>query len=273
MASAAFDTQIFDNLDLVVAAGKDAGWVIIEGGDGTAQGIISAFFNQLDDVNTMPKFTILPGGMTNQVAKNIGLKTLSVNAIKRLLKNTPTENQIPILKVASPDYPDLYGFLFSTGGLPMVTEYTKEKLHSKGIGGSAAVLGGIIKGISGRDDNVLHATDIALSADDKALSGSHLGTLVTTLPSLLLGLDPFWGEGDGPLRLTYVDGNPKHLPAHVAGLWMGRKTKDRSRDGLQSYRARRINYDYSGPIVLDGETLTLGSSFSVTATTPLVFLS
>jgi len=146
-ASATFDDHIFDNLDLIVHAGRKAGWVVIEGGDGTAQGIITAFFNLIDDISDMPKFTLLPGGMTNQVAKNIGLKKFTAKSIETLLNGKRTERTTPLVKVSCAEHPDLYGFLFSTGGVPMVTEYTKDKLHSKGIGGSSAVVGGIIKGI------------------------------------------------------------------------------------------------------------------------------
>jgi len=273
LSSAIFDNQIFEQLNLIVAAGKKAGWVIIEGGDGTAQGIISAFFNQLDDISAMPKFTLLPGGMTNQVAKNIGLKAFSDKSLRALLNAPSKDVQVPMLKVSPDDLPDLYGFLFPTGGVPMVTRYTKDKIHSRGVGGSAAVVGGIIKGITGRDDSVLHPTEISLHVNDEHVSGSHLGTLVTTLSSLLLGLDPFWGNGNGPLRVTYVEGHAKRLPAHVAGLWIGRKNKDRRADGLHSYRAAQLDYDYAGPTVLDGEPISLSAKFSVTATQPLTFTS
>lgn len=273
MADTVFDHNIFDNLDLIVAAGKASGWVIIEGGDGTVQGIISAFFNNLDDIRDMPKFTLLAGGMTNQVAKNIGLKKLSSRKIKDLFKSPCREEKTSLIKISCEDHPDLYGFLFSTGGVPMVTEYTKSKIHSKGIGGSLAVLVGIIKGISGRDATILHPTEVSLNVDDHKMIGSHLGSLVTTLPSLLLGLDPFWGDGNGKLKLTYVEGKPKHLKRHLAGLWLGRKKKDRSTDGLYSFRAERLDYNYTGPIVLDGEVLSIGRNFTVTSTIPVTFIT
>ncbi len=272
-AAAVFDEHIFDNLNQIVEAGCEAGWVFIEGGDGTAQGIISAFFNHISVNADMPKFTLLPGGMTNQVAKNIGLKTFSFKGISELLDGKGASKEQVMLKVSCEGHPNLYGFVFSTGGVPMVTQYTKNKLHSKGIGGSAAVVGGIIKGISGKDETVLHPTDISVGIDGKLIEGSHLGTLVTTLPSLLLRLDPFWGGGSKPLRLTFVEGKPKHLARNVAGLWLGHKEKDRSSDGLHSYRATQLDYQYGGPIVLDGEPLHIPINFKVSSTQPLIFVS
>ena len=272
-AAAVFDQNIFDELDTIVSAGQKSGWVIIEGGDGTSQGVLSAFLQRFDKAQDLPKFTLIPGGMTNQVSKNIGLKSRAKSKIEALLSGQAQNTEAPLLKVSADEYPDLYGFLFSTGGVPMITNYTKDKLHNRGIGGSAAVLGGIIKGISGRENDVLQSTDIALSVDGKDMAGPHLGTIVTTLPSLIMGLDPFWGDGDGTLRLTYVTADAQKLPRHVASLWSGRKNKDRSKDGLHSFNASKLTYNYSGPIVLDGEALILGEQFTVTPTNPISFIS
>ena len=155
----------------------------------------------------------------------------------------------------------------------MVTDYTKDNLHKRGIGGSAAVVGGIIKGVSGKNDSILRPTNISVQVNGIKLSGSHLGTLVTTLPSLLLKLDPFWGAEDGPLRMTYVDGGANRLATHVLALWLGRKKTDRRADGLHSYRTDKLAYEYAGPIVLDGEQLTLGPQFELSATKSLTFVS
>ena len=268
-----FDKDIFDHLDEIVTAGQKSGWVIIEGGDGTAQGIITAFFNMTKPQAPMPRFTLLPGGMTNQVAKNIGLKPFTARSVRDLLSKSHKQTQMPLLRVSCAGYPNLYGFLFSTGGVPMVTDYTKDNLHKRGIGGSAAVVGGIIKGVSGKNDSILRSTNISVQVNDIKLSGSHLGTLVTTLPSLLLKLDPFWGAEDGPLRMTYVEGGANRLAAHVLALWLGRKKTDRRADGLHSYRTDKLTYEYEGPTVLDGEPLTLGTQFELSATQSLTFVS
>lgn len=273
-AAAIYDQNIFDTLDDITRAGIDAGWVIIEGGDGTAQGIISAFLNRADDRANIPKFTLLPGGMTNQVAKNIGLKRAAHKRLSKLFSGENSIAHVPLIQVAQKGHAAQFGFLFSTGGVPMVTEYTKAKLHSKGIGGSSAVLGGIIRGVSGRNSDILYPTDISLKADDiEVLNTPHLGTLVTTLPSLIMGLDPFWGAGDKPLRVTAVSANPKKLASHAAGLWAGRKHKDRSADGLSSWTAHQLDYFYTGPAVLDGERLEISGAFTLSATAPLEFIT
>jgi len=178
--------------------------------------------------------------------------------------------EIPLLNIIDSGGPSYSGFVFSTGAIPQITRYTTSQLHGKGIGGSAAVIGGILKGIRGDDASLMQTTDVKI---DDLHTGPHLGTIITTLPSLMMGLDPFWGPGDGPLRVTWADGNYRALGRNILGLWAGRKLKDRSADGLHSRCVESLSYVYSGDIVLDGEFLSIPSGkFTVRPTRPVTFL-
>lgn len=267
-----FRLDPFDALPSAVSqAAKDGiNHVVIEGGDGTVQGVISAFLHQADRFKTFPSFSIVPGGMTNQVAKNIGLKSAGARSVKSALAGPMEAVDMPLLNVVDSEGPRYAGFLFSTGAIPQITRYTTGELHRKGIGGSAAVLGGILKGVRGDDDSLMQITPIRM---DGLYDGPHLGTVVTTLPSLIMKLDPFWGDGSGPLRITWVDGTYRGLGRNVLQIWMGMKSKDRSPDGMHSKRVTDLSYQYDGDIVLDGEFLSIPSGkFTVQATRPVTFL-
>ena len=268
--------DIFDCLDIITTQTRKDGhdWVFIEGGDGTCQGVITAFLEHYGTDTPLPRFTLIPGGMTNQVAGVIGLKRPNKERIKTLLDGMFTKKELPLVKVQSNTNSASYaGFLFSTGAIPMITEYTKQQLHNRGIGGSMAVIGGIIRGASGNGD-VMYPTPIDISiAPNTQFSESHLGTVITTLPSLFKGLDPFWGKEDGPLRITYARGDYRRLFANIISLWRGRMDKDRSKDGLFSYNTSTITMHYDGDIVLDGEALTLlGPDFTLIPSRPVSFL-
>ncbi len=268
-----FHLDPFDALPSAVSqAAKDGvDHVVIEGGDGTVQGVISAFLYQADRFETFPAFSIVPGGMTNQVAKNIGLKSAGARSVKSALAGPMESLDMPLLNVVDSDGPRYAGFLFSTGAIPQITRYTTGELHRKGIGGSAAVLGGILKGVRGNDDSLMQITPIHMKG---LYDGPHLGTVVTTLPSLIMKLDPFWGDGHGPLRVTWVDGSYRGLGRNVLQIWMGMKSKDRSPDGMHSKRVTELAYEYDGDIVLDGEFLSIPSGkFTVRATRPVTFLT
>lgn len=246
--------------------------IVIEGGDGTVQGILTEFLRQAN-ARTLPIFTLVPGGNTNQIARNVGISTANSQAVEKALGGEKNLTQAPLLRIKDKENRKYYGFLFSTGALPQVTDYTKNKLHDRGIGGSMAVIGGIFKGAAGAND-ITTPTKIKLNIEAEQtykLRGPHLGTIVTTLPGLILKLDPFWGEGERPLRVTYVAGEYQKLVRHVASLWLGNKSKDRSQDGMYSWTADGLKYRYEGPCVLDGEVLELSKGFKIRATQPIQF--
>lgn len=272
------DLHELDNFKALPAKVTDAAksgisHVFIEGGDGSVHGVMTEFLKQKDSFETFPKFSVVAGGMTNQIAKNIGLKSSKPATIRKAMSGQLSENAMPLLKVTSPDHAPYYGFLFSSGAVPLITDYTKSKLHDRGVGGSMAVFGGILRGVSGKRDGFLYPTDIELDIDGAALTENHLGTLITTLSGLILGLDPFWGQQNGPLRMTYVDSEVKGLYRQVIGLWLGNKRKDRSANGMKSWNANCVKYRYDGPVVLDGEPLSFPSGeFEIHATEPVKFV-
>ena len=268
------DVGDFCDVDRLVedAIAAKAQHIVIEGGDGTVQGILTEFLRH-QKARNLPIFTLVPGGNTNQVARNIGLSAATAEAVAKALSKNNVIHNAPLLRIKDKAGRKYYGFLFSSGALPQVTDYTKDKLHDRGIGGSMAVIGGILKGATGTS-SITTPTKVKLNVDAagvERLRGLHLGTIVTTLPGLMLGLDPFWGEGERPLRVTYVAGEYQKLMRNVAGLWLGKKKKDRSKDGMYSWTADTLKYRYEGPCVLDGELLDLTKGFKLSATKPIRF--
>ena len=250
-----FDLALFEAMPSQVSSALETSdLIVIEGGDGTVQCVMSEVLRQVGEADDMPDFAIASGGMTNQVAKVIGMKRVGKSGLKSI-HDDPDVLETRLLRLDAESLASQYGFLFSTGALPMVTDYAKSELHARGIGGSAAVVGGLVKAVTSERESVMPATDCQLAIAGETLNGPHLGTVATTLPTITLGLDPFWGDGDGPLRLTYVDGDYKDLYRHVAGVWAGFKDKDRSPDGFHSFAAERADFHYAGPVMMDGEPI------------------
>jgi len=258
--------------------------LFIEGGDGTMQRSLTALLNSLDNIHDCPKISIIAGGLTNQIAANIGLKTgprrdrisAAIAAPQNGLRPTP------ILKLTCANSAPQFGCLFSSGALPFVTEYYDAKIRANQAGGKMAIAGTLLKVMAGSQtarDKLMPATDLSLtlhvSGQTRTKTGPHLGTVVTTLPSLMMGLDPFWNDAQpGDIRLLYASAKARRLLRNLSGLWLGRKTKDRSGDGLESYRADHAAFHYHGPLALDGEPIAFGGApFSVSATPPLPFVT
>ncbi|MEP6342998.1 MAG: diacylglycerol kinase family protein [Maricaulaceae bacterium] len=258
--------------------------LFIEGGDGTLQKTITGLLNSLTDIAHCPKLSIVAGGLTNQIAANIGLKAKqdadindAIIAPQRGLRPTP------ILKLDYMGTQSQYGCLFSTGALPFVTDYYEQKIRANPTGGTSGIVTTLIKAVSGNQaarDKLMPATELELvlrnGKQEILKTGAHLGTIVTTLPSLMMGLDPFWGQGEGDLRVLYADGRARRLVRNLTGVWLGRKSIDRSADGLESFQSDRLTYHYNGPKILDGEKLETGENngpLTISATPPLPFVA
>ncbi len=264
---------------LRAACETSADWICIEGGDGTIQATMTAFMQIKPELKQLPRFSLLPGGMTNQVARQIGMKRPSRKRLSSLLDGAePDITPMPMLKISSDDK-TRHGFLFSTGALPMATRYYFDNVHQDGKGGAGAVTQMIVKGVAGRSstrDQIYQPSKLSLritgDKEEIHLDQDHLTTVVTTLPGLMLGLDPFWGKGSGALRMTYVRDDAQHLLRNFLGVWLGHKSASRAQDGIESFNAHALRYVYNGPVVLDGEPITSKSNrFELTPTEPIEF--
>ncbi|MDG1142323.1 MAG: diacylglycerol kinase family protein [Hellea sp.] len=264
----------FSDVELIVckALKNNASHICIEGGDGTIHGVMTEFLKQSPNL-TLPSFMLIPGGNTNQISRNIGIKSTSIKALERSLKIGSTIN-FPMLSITDDKNNSYYGFLFSSGALPQMTEYTKKRFHQRGIGGSAAVLGGMIKGLK-KKNKIVQPTKIKIDIEtlkNHTIDSLHFGSIITTLPSLILKLDPFWGKEEFPLRFTYASSNYKRFFKNVISLWLGKKNKSRKKYGLLSWNAIKIKFYYTGPCMLDGESLKLSDRFIISSTKPIKFI-
>jgi len=276
----AFDTLPAAVTD-VLSTGRDH--VFIEGGDGTIHGVLSMFMAQQPDVDKLPSFTLLPGGMTNLVAAHVGLKRPSNKKIMALAENPEKQEtiELPMLgcKAADSDITH-YGFLLSTGALPAATRYCLDNIHTKGVGGSAAVRNTLLKVLFGRGVErgiILKPTPLALDRGAEKIDGSHIVMAATTLPRLMIGLNPFWGTGDGRLMVTHINEDARHVVRNVAKFFKSsqslRSTKALKRDGFQSWNMENTQMQLPGEIVLDGEFLPqTNAPISLFATKPLRFI-
>jgi len=183
--------------------------VVIEGGDGTVRTVLSALLNSYDETQELPAISILPRGTTNQIGRNLGIK--KAPELTAIFKGKYRPIMTPMVKIKSKAFnAPQYGFLFSTGALPHVSRFTQDKINAKGVGGGTAVVGAVLKAVTsdkaGLMPSVKHRlkgkSENHLILDHK---GAALGTIMTTLPTLMMGLDPFWGTEDAPLRLTWAE--------------------------------------------------------------------
>lgn len=257
--------------------------IFVEGGDGTIQAVLTEVLNQEKLFERLPNIVLLPGGMTNLIVEIIGLKKPTPQKVDQLIDQPETGNiaQLPLLRIDPQESAQThYGFLFSSGALPAATQFCLDKIHTQGIGGAKAVRTTLLRVLMGRGEErekILSPTELKLDFNDMSLNGDHLTSIATTLPKLMIGINPFWGTEDGQVRLTHAGPPIKHKVRNVARMFkknQSEKARASMRaDGFQSWNLNEATLTHDGPLVLDGEVLpdTKGP-INLSASIPLSFL-
>lgn len=259
----------FDDLPSVLAsfAAAQVEAVFIEGGDGTAMAVVTEILSERVGLSAQTPIALLPGGMTNLAAKVMGVRKAGKGGIRALLTDLRAgrlqghQHDLPLLEISlAKGAQPIYGFFLSTGALPNGIRFCRHKLHSKGASGSVAVgltLVRLIFGPRSADGNeVMRPSDMALETSAFHAAGSHLFTLATTLPELNLGIDPFWGTQDAPLRFTHATWPANGLIRAMTGILTHAPARTMRKRGMESFNIHEALMGYNGDIVLDGEFLS-----------------
>ncbi|PWE34025.1 hypothetical protein DDZ14_02360 [Maritimibacter sp. 55A14] len=279
-------SELSTGLAQMARAGVDR--LAVEGGDGTVLAVLSHCMDPATGFARMPALSILPGGSTNLAWEACGMMRRDrAGTIERLRELDTAADPGPnvrqrALHVACAHLPRAeVGFLLSTGTLARAMRYTQRNFHGEGRRGAVdvarAVAHFVLTPHRYRDGDglpLLRASDLDAVLDGRALTGSHALSLMSTLPRLSLGLRPFWGAGDAPIALTHAAWPIRGFRRAVLKILLHRTGPALSRHGLTSYRAGRVTLHHDGPIMIDGEWLSLpaGAELTVTATEPLEFL-
>lgn len=254
-------------------AEADPRLIVVEGGDGTVQAVTTAVMRRAEAGAAPPRLLLVPGGMTDLVARVVGVGR-DPRLIERLIEGGGRERSLRPLRVEHEEGL-AFGYFLATGAVPRGIAYARERVQSRGAAGALAVagaIGGVLYGAKGEREAVMAASPMRARLDDEAFGPDHRFALVTTLPRLMLGLDPFWGGGEGPVRVTLARGDNRRLKRSLLASWAGLPPRRAERDGYVSRAVRTLRLDTPAPIVLDGEALPSGV-LAVTAGAPLTFVT
>lgn len=246
--------------------------IAVSGGDGTIREILTALPRAYGE--EQPDLALLPAGKTNLAARVVssaagragsgraGLERLLDAARRRALSRV----EWPVLDVTWRDGTErtVRGFLFGAAGFAAGTRLAYSHVHAAGINNAAAVALSIaataISTLAGSRRRALMAgEEMRVGVDGApARGGRHFLTLATTLDRLVLGLTPFWGEGEAPVRWLDVPAPPRRLMAALLPTLRGRPRPWMIEAGYASGRARELVVESTHPFVMDGELFEPG---------------
>lgn len=240
--------------------------VAVSGGDGTVQAVMTHLINDSEFVN-MPMMAVLPAGMTNVIAANVGMRGKPVKSLRRLLAAACTDGSAgerlerPVLSVRrTPAEQPVHGMFLGCAAFYRTVMMTRSRVHTLGAQQGFAAFAGLamalLRVFLGRVDahGVFGGERIRLSFDGEApREDTYILLLATTLDRLILRLMPFWGEGEGAVRHTTIT-FPPYRP--LRAFWpvvTGKPSSWMESHGYRSGRGTGFSFTQSSPYVLDGE--------------------
>jgi hypothetical protein len=240
--------------------------VIVNGGDGTVQAVLTSLINDRPFA-ALPAVAILPMGMTNQIAHDVGLRGRPYASLPRLLRRLETRgarrlHSRPVLSLSDETAPPRHGMFFGNGAFTRGTLLARKEIHPLGVERTAAV--GAALGVflsralfkPGALQTVYAGETMTMQLDDEPVRrGEALLVMATTLQHGIYGIYPFWGETAAPLRVTRLPFPPERLGRAALPIVFGWERAWLKDFGYISAGGRSLSLQAFGPSMLDGETI------------------
>ena len=258
--------------------------VVVNGGDGTVQAALTSIGNN-EIYSSPPLFALLCAGTTSMLARDVGIKGSPSAALPRVLEwaeatNTSlTVRARPVLQVQrSSQQPSLFGMFFGAGAICQGIKIFHHRDNPMGWRGEmmpAFTMLRLLLAILCKDHEKVPPFLTRTSLNGRpAEQRADLFVLVSTLERLFLGMRPYWGKEDGPLRYTAVGVEPKRLPRVLISLFRSRKSRHATpANGYFSHNVQAVKLDMEGDFTLDGELYSVGGGpVTITSAGTAMFL-
>lgn len=249
-------------------ARQEVGLLAISGGDGTVQGILTAVYEN-GPFERPPPLAVLPRGMTNMIAADVGLRRplqKSLDRLESLARTGALDGTLVSRKLIRLDningHPAQYGMFFGGAGIYRAIQACRSQVHRRGLKSEAAAsltMVGLLTGLllGWPRGGVISGDEIEIALDNEpAQRGNYLLVLVTTLDRLLLRSKPFWNQSGASLRYSSVAYPPSRLGRYLFQILYGGAERNLPPESYRSRGAERISLQMSCPFTLDGQLFT-----------------
>lgn len=225
--------------------------VAVDGGDGTLREVMTA----LVALDWRPHLVIVPSGKINLIARDVGFVRPRADQVTRLAGDTVQVRRRRLLRLDHAGGTS-FGMLLGAAGFRQAWQLANHHLHPRGLFSRGAVVAAMSLSLAQAAGGgpVADGEPMRVRRDHgEAVAGNRFLLLATTLERLMMGLWPFWGEGETGLHLLDVAAPPRRLFAALPALARGRPAPWMDAAGYVSARAQRVEIELSEPAILDGE--------------------
>lgn len=259
-------------------AARGVGLLVLNSGDGLVHGILGALFNSAA-FRVPPPLAILPRGMTNMTAADVGLGGRSPRRLARLLEVVRRGEMARhlvrrrVLKVRhDPERPPERGMFLGAAGIYDAIQLTTGRMHGSGLKGAwangATLLTVLARAaMRGVGDIGLGGETIGVGLDGGEIERRPRAlVLATTLDRLVLGSRPFWNLSDAPIHFTAFDHPATGLLRHARRILYGGKERRLPDPPFRSRSVERVELVLERPFTIDGEFFTAAPNTPVVVT-------
>ena len=257
--------------------------VVVAGGDGTIQAAVTDAINRRRFEHT-PDYVAVPCGMTNVIAADCGLQGSPIDSLDRFLFRR-TRGEVkrvrrPLMGMKIGDREPVYGFFLGAGAFYSAVKFSRTEIQAKGAQRSLAMglsIGGAILNAAFGEKTTVPPLVAEIVSDNAPFTGPQPLTmaLMTTLKTLVLGVYPFWGSGDGGLAVTTIGFPATRMLAAAPTVLRGKSSPWFRDAGYESWRTNDLDADFAGTVVFDGELFEVaaGERMSIETTHDAGFLT
>lgn len=250
--------------------------VMMAGGDGTIQAAVTDAINMRRFEHT-PHYVAVPCGMTNVIAADCGLKGSPVDGVDQFLwrrnKGDVKRQKRALMGVSiGARNAPVYGFFLGAGAFTTAVKFSRNEIQSIGARRSLAMgltIGGAILNAAFGEKPTEPPLVANLQSMLSPMNGPQPMTmaLMTTLRRLVLGVNPFWGEGSGALAVTTIGYPAQKMMAAAPSVLRGKSEPWFEQAGYMSWRTNALEAEFEGTIVFDGEFFQVEKGDRITVET------
>ncbi|MDJ0787423.1 MAG: diacylglycerol kinase family protein [Myxococcota bacterium] len=238
--------------------------LVLNGGDGTLQTALTEILNA-PEPSWQPMLVPTRCGRTNMVALDLGTQRNPVRSIRSVLEAARTgriherviERSAIGLDTGSEER--RWGMFLGAGTLPRAIEMTHKAFpegRAQGVFGGGVMAATLVaRAMGGDTKGILTPDKMQIALDRQPLAPEEFVlVMATTLDRLILRLRPFWGSGQGPIRMSALSAGVEGLGRALPGVLRGKPpvwaTTDR---GFTSQRVHEAAIRLDCAVSFDGE--------------------
>ena len=258
--------------------------IVINGGDGTAQAVLT-FIDRAEIFPTPPLLALLRAGTTSMLPRDVGIPGSATAGLSQALHwakerdSSLTLQPRPILRVQRADgQPTQCGMFFGAGAICQGIKAFHSGVNPMGWRGQlmpgVTLLKMLLAVLRKNHETVPPLLTRSRIDEQPEQERLNLIVLISTLKHLFFGMQPYWGIEKGPLRYTEIAAEPKYLFRVIPSLFHWQKNRYATpENGFVSHNIHEVQLEIEGDFTLDGELYAVGQGpLTISAAGPVLFL-